>query len=68
MFNSYVTIKFALLIAGNVKINVYNPIGQLVETLVEGQCNPVITKLILMVQNWQAELICISYKQVNMYQ
>jgi len=35
MFNPYVTIKFALPIAGNVKINVYNQLGQLVETLVD---------------------------------
>jgi hypothetical protein len=34
-FNPSTTIKFALPVAGNVKINVYNLLGQLVETLVD---------------------------------
>jgi len=34
-FNPSTTIKFALPFAGNVKINVYNTLGQLVETLVD---------------------------------
>ncbi len=34
-FNPSTTIKFALPVAGNVKINVYNSLGQLVETLVD---------------------------------
>ncbi len=36
-FNPSTTIKFALPVAGNVKINVYNSLGQLVETLVDGE-------------------------------
>jgi len=34
-FNPTTTIKFALLVDGRVKINVYNAVGQLVETLVD---------------------------------
>jgi hypothetical protein len=36
-FNPSTTIKFALPVAGNVKINVYNTLGQLVEILVDGE-------------------------------
>jgi hypothetical protein len=36
-FNPSTTIKFALPVAGNVKINVYNSLGQLVETLIDGE-------------------------------
>lgn len=36
-FNPSTTIKFALPVAENVKINVYNSLGQLVETLVDGE-------------------------------
>ncbi len=36
-FNPSTTIKFALPVDSKVKINVYNSIGQLVETLVDGE-------------------------------
>jgi hypothetical protein len=36
-FNPTTTIKFALPVDSNVKINVYNSLGQLVETLVDGE-------------------------------
>jgi hypothetical protein len=36
-FNPSTTIKFALPVAGNVKMNVYNTLGQLVEILVDGE-------------------------------
>jgi hypothetical protein len=38
-FNPSTKIKFSLPVSGRVKINVYNTLGQLVETLVDGEMN-----------------------------